>query len=93
MLGHELEQHADDLVHHEAQPLGAAPALAVLQQHLLGVGAAGGQHRLQPLRHRAAQLLLGAGMFVGELGELGREQRLLVEQRGVVRGRCSGVSM
>ena len=37
MRGDELEQHADDLVHHEAQPLGAAPALAVLQQQLLGL--------------------------------------------------------
>ncbi len=31
----ELEQHADDLVLHEAQPLGAAPAVAVLEQQLL----------------------------------------------------------
>ena len=91
MRDDELEQHADDFIHHEAQPLGAAPALAILQQQLLGLLAAGRQHGLQPLRHRAPQLLLGAGMLVGELGELGHE-RALVEQLGVVRG-LSGVSM
>ncbi len=88
----ELEQHADDLVLHEAQPLGAAPALAVLQQQLLGLRAARREHGLEPLRDRAAQLLLGAGVLVGELGELGHE-RALVEQFGVVVAGLSGVSI
>ena len=52
---------------HEAQALGAAPALAILQEQLLGVPAARRQDGFQPLRHRAPQLLLGAGMVVGEL--------------------------
>ena len=40
MRGGELEQHAKDFVHHEAQTFCAAPALAVLQQKLLGPRAA-----------------------------------------------------
>ena len=32
-------EDADDLVLHEAQPLGAAPAVAILQQHGLRGGA------------------------------------------------------
>ena len=34
-----LEQHADDLVVHKAQPLGAAPAVPVAQEKALGGGA------------------------------------------------------
>jgi len=63
----ELEQDADDFVHHEAQALGAAPALAILQEQLLGVLAAIRQNELQPLCHRAPEILLGAGVFFGEL--------------------------
>ncbi len=66
-----LEQHADDLIHHEAQPLGTAPALAILQEQLLGLFAARRQHGLEPLRHRAPQLLLGTGMLFGEQREVG----------------------
>ena len=36
-LADELEQDADDLVLHLAQPLGAAPAVAVLEQQLFGL--------------------------------------------------------
>src|SRR5215203_1232717 len=85
MRGHELEQHADDLIHHEAQALGAAPALPVLQQRLLSLGAAGRQHGLQPLRHRAPQLLLDAGMLVGELCQFGHERWLVEQLVGVLR--------
>ena len=41
------EQDADDFVLHEAQPLGAAPAVTVLQQHGLRGGARRGQLGLQ----------------------------------------------
>ena len=44
MLAGELEQRADDLVHHRAEPFGAAPAVPVVQQQPLGFGAAFGQH-------------------------------------------------
>ena len=40
MLAREVEQQADDLVFQPAQPLGAAPAVAILEQQLLGLGAA-----------------------------------------------------
>ena len=86
MRDDELEQHADDLVRHEAQPFGAAPALAILQQQMLGLRAPVRQHGLQPLRHGTPQFLLRAGMVLGELGQIGRE-RALVERRGVVGAR------
>ena len=71
MLARELEQQADDGVFHLAQPFGAAAAVAVLQQQLLGLGAALDQRGFEPLRHGRAQLLLAAGMVLGELIELG----------------------
>ena len=40
MLAGEVEEHADDLVLHGAEPLGAMAAVPVLQQQLLGAGAA-----------------------------------------------------
>jgi len=40
MLDGELEQDADDLVFHPAQLLGAAAAVAILEQQLFGLGAA-----------------------------------------------------
>jgi len=79
-----LEQHADDLIHHEAQPLGAAPALTILQQQLLGLFAAYRQHGLEPLRPpRAATPVRRPAMRLGEQRELG-DERALVKQLGVV---------
>ena len=52
VLARELEEQADDLVLHAAEPLGAAAAMAVLEQQWLGLGAAVGQRSLQPLRQR-----------------------------------------
>jgi hypothetical protein len=88
MLEHELEQDADDVVVHRAKPLSAAAALAVLQQKLFDVGAACVQHLLQPLCHRTPQLLLGAGVLIGELGEFVGECALV---EGGMRG--MGASM
>ena len=62
MLAREVEQQADDLVFHPAQPLGAAPAVAILEQQLLGLGAAVGECCFQALRHRRTQLALAAGV-------------------------------
>ena len=84
-----LEQHADDLIHHEAEPLGAAPALAILQKQLLGLFAARCQHGLEPLCHRAPQFLFRAGMLVGKERELGHE-RALIEQLGIVQRPVGG---
>ena len=60
------EQDADDLVLHEAQPLGAAPAVTVLQQHRLRGGAGRDHFGLQQLRHGGAENILAAGMLFGE---------------------------
>ena len=59
-------EDADDLVLHEAQPLGAAPAVAILQQHGLRGGARRDHLGLQELRQRRAEHVLAAGMFFGE---------------------------
>ena len=79
MAADELVEDADDRVLHQAQPLGAAPALAVLQQQALGVVAPGGERALQRLGDGAAQRLLVAAMLLRERVELGHE-RALVEQ-------------
>ena len=70
----ELEQDADDVVLHLAKAFGAAPALAILEQQLFGVRAAGDQRGLQPLRDRAPQLLFGAGVILGDPAELGDDR-------------------
>ena len=57
---------ADDLVLHEAQPLRATPAMAILQQHGLRDGARRHQFGLEQLRHRRAERVLAAGMFFRE---------------------------
>ena len=85
MAADELEDDADDVVVHLAQPLGATPALPVLQQQALRIGAAGGERVLQRLHDGAAQRLLVAAVLLREPIELGRE-RALVEQLEVVGG-------
>ena len=67
----EFEQDADDLVLQLAQPLGAAAAVAVLEQQLLGARARLRQRRFQPQRHRGAQFALAAGMGFGQRFEIG----------------------
>ena len=54
MLAEELEQDADQLILHHAQPFGAAPAMALLEQLLLGGSARGAERRLEPHRDRTA---------------------------------------
>ena len=86
MLEHEFEQDADDVILHSAKPLGAAAALAVLQEMPLGIGAAGGQHAFHPLRDRAAKFLLGTRMIVRKLGQFGHELALVEGWIGASRG-------
>ena len=69
------EQDADDLVLHEAQPLGAAPAVAILQQHGLRDGARRHQFGLEQLRHGRAERVLAAGMLFGERIDRGGDPR------------------
>ena len=95
MLAREFEQDADDLVFHPAQPFGAAAAVTVLQQQLLGLGAAVGQRDLEPLRQQRAQLALVAGVSLGEFFEVGgkraRVDQIVRPRAGFVRtaGVCS----
>ena len=75
MPGRGRKQDADDLVLHEAQPLGAAPAVAVLQQHRLRGGARRDQLGLEQLRHRGAEHVLAAGMLFGQRVDRGGDPR------------------
>ncbi len=81
VLADELVEDADDLVLQAAQPLGAVPAVAVLEQQLLGDDARVGERRLQALRHRDAQLALASVKVP--------RQRL---ERGLHRGRVDQVA-
>ncbi len=66
MLGRGRIEDADDLVLHHAEPFGAAPAVTVLQEQRLRGGAGRCQFGLQELRHRGAEHVLAAGVFLGE---------------------------
>ena len=55
MLLRKLVDDADDLVVHEAQPLGAMPAAAFGQQEPFGSGAPGHERRFEPLGDRCTQ--------------------------------------
>jgi hypothetical protein len=81
MLGGEFKQESDDLVLHVAQPLGAAAAVSIRQQQLLGGGAPFQQRCLQAQGERRPQLSLVAGALLAELVEIGGE-RIHVEQVG-----------
>ena len=74
-----------------AEPLGAAAAVAVLQQHLLGAGAALDQRGLQPLRDRGAHSRSRPAIFVREPLEFGRA-RVGVDDCGGARA-SAGESM
>ncbi len=80
---------ADDLVLHDADPLGAGAAAPVLQQHRFGCGATLRERGLQALRDRGAQFALAPGVFVRELGEVGRH-RIGVDERGAAGRRIGG---
>ena len=62
MLDGEPVEHADDLVLHPAQPGGATPAMAVLEQQAFDFGSAGGERDLELLGDRGAQLALASGI-------------------------------
>ena len=59
-------KNADDLVLHEAQPLGAAATVTVFQQHGLRNGACRDHLGLEQLRHRRAKHVFAAGTFFSE---------------------------
>ena len=79
LAARKLVQDADDLVFHPAQPLGAAAAVPVFQQQLLGLGAAFGEGCFQPLRQQRAQFLVAAAMRLDQVFDFGG-QRARVDQ-------------
>ena len=73
VLGRELVQHADDLILHEAQALGAAPAVPVLDQQVLGRGASLHQRGLDAAGDFQSQFARVAGVDLGQALEVGRD--------------------
>ena len=71
MFAGKVEQDPDDFVLHEAKPLGAKPALALLQQQLLGGDAAFHQRQLKPLGHGRAELAVAPFILAGKLIQRG----------------------
>ena len=76
MTRRRIEQDADDLVLHEAQPLRATPPVPILQQHGLRGRARFDHFGLQQFRDRCTENILASGM-------LGRER---IDGRGDPRG-------
>jgi hypothetical protein len=60
------KQDANDFVLYETEPLGAAPAVTVLEQQGLSRGARGDQFGLEQVRHCRAEHVLAAGMQIGQ---------------------------
>ncbi len=89
MLAREFEQQADDFVFQPAQPLGAAPSVAVVEQQLLGFGAAFVERGLQPLRQRGTQFAPAAAMGLGQAFQVGGD-RAEVDQFARMPGRLLG---
>ena len=92
MAGGGGEQDADDFVLDETQPLGAAPAVAIFQQHRLRRRARLDHLGLQQLRHGGAEHILASGMFFGERIDRGGDPRgietLVGLRAGLVSQRC-----
>ena len=75
MAGCRRIEDADDFVLHETQPLGAAPAVTVLQQHRLRHRAGRHHFGFQQLRHGGAEHILASGVFFGERVDRGGDPR------------------
>ena len=90
MLGRELVEHADDLVLHRAQPLGATPAVPIRQQQPLGGGAPLIECRLEPLRDRGTSARARGRHWhrQGRRGRL-RATRHRTRRHRAARGRCA----
>jgi hypothetical protein len=86
VLLRELEQHADDLVVHEAQAFRAAAAVPVAEQHLLGLGAPFHERGFQALDDRAAQLALVTAVALAHPVEIGGKRRRVEQRGGPARG-------
>ena len=88
MPARELVEHTDDLVLHEAQPLGAAPALAVLlQQALRPSRGPATSAALRRCATAAAQFVFAAGTAVGERCEVGGNGAMVEQFDGAARGK------
>ena len=78
----ELEEDADDLVLGLAQPLGAAAAVTVLEQQLIGACARLRQRRFEARHDRGAQFPLAPGVDRGERFEIGDDRGAVDEFGG-----------
>src|SRR5262249_38295265 len=67
------EQQADDLVLHEAQPLGATPSVAVRDEQAFDRGTPARERGPQLPGHRQAEVALVASVDVSQPVELGRD--------------------
>ena len=86
LAGREFEQNADDFILGVAQPLRAAPAVAVLEQKLVGAGARLRQRRLQAAGDRRAQLALSAGIALRQRVQICDDRRTVEKFARVARG-------
>ncbi len=87
--GGEFEQQADDIVLHLAKPLGAAAAVAVLQQQGLGPRPAFVQRRPSAAARRGAQFAVAAFMGRGQRFEvLGDRRRIDQHSSFGLEARC-----
>ncbi len=82
------EQDADDFVLDEAQPLGAAPPVTILQQHRLGCGARRDEFGLQQLCNRGAEHVLMPGMSGRQRVDRGGDPRRVETFVGLGAGLC-----
>ena len=85
MRARELVHQPDDLVLHEAQPLGAAPSVPVADEQAFGDGAPLDQRSLEALADRRAQVRLIAGVRLGDLFEVGGDGRGVEQFEGPAR--------
>ena len=85
MDARELVHQPDDLVLHEAQPLGAAPSMPVADEQAFGDGAPLDQRSLKAPADRRAQVRLIAGMRLGDLFEVGGDGRGVEQFEGPAR--------
>jgi len=79
MLLGEFEQQADDLVLHEAEPLGAAATPPVLEQQLLGLCPPAPERGLEKLADGIAPVTVAAGVALGDGLQLGRDRGRIEE--------------
>ena len=90
MFAREFEQNTDDFVFHPAETFCAPPPVAILQQQLLGLGAAIGQRNLELLRDQGSQIALVACVSLGEFLKIGGDRARIDQFTRPTRGSFGG---